>query len=58
MRVEILKQPKDRYIVRFRCQDQREALKQRAARNHRTMNAEILHLIEAGLRAVDSQVSA
>ncbi|MDQ1831950.1 Arc family DNA-binding protein [Massilia scottii] len=58
MSVEISKQPKDRYILRFPTHDQREALKQRAARNHRTMNAEILYLIEAGLRAINSQVSA
>lgn len=49
------KQDKDRYILRFHAQDQREQLKRRAAQNHRTLNAEILALIEAGMRAMDRQ---
>ena len=49
------KQDKDRYILRFHAQDQREQLKRRAAENHRTLNAEILALIEAGMRAMDRQ---
>lgn len=40
---------KDRYILRFRESGQRAVLKERAARNHRSLNAEILCLIDRAL---------
>ncbi|WP_157778841.1 Arc family DNA-binding protein [Massilia violaceinigra] len=43
---------KDRFIIRFHDEHHREQFKLRAAKNHRTMNAEILCLLEAGLRAM------
>ena len=46
-------QDKDRFILRFHSAGQRDALKARAKANLRTMNAEILFLIEAGIRATD-----
>lgn len=46
---------KDRYILRFPKKHQRELIKQRAASNNRTLNAELLYLIEAGMRALDRQ---
>ncbi|MFB9242389.1 MULTISPECIES: Arc family DNA-binding protein [Massilia] len=42
---------KDRFILRFHSEGQRDMLKARAQANLRTMNAEILFLIEAGIRA-------
>lgn len=45
---------KDRFIVRFHDEEQRIALKVRAAQNRRTMNAEILYLIEKGIEAVEA----
>lgn len=42
----------DRFIVRFHSDGQRQALKQRAAENKRSLNAEILFLIEKGIEAV------
>lgn len=44
-------QQKDRYILRFHESGMRQALKARAALNRRTLNAEILYLIDAGLKA-------
>ena len=44
---------KDKFIVRFHCEAQRFSIKVRAAQNRRTMNAEILFLIEKGIEAVD-----
>lgn len=40
---------KDRFILRFHDEGQRAAMKARAAANKRSMNAEILVLIEQGL---------
>lgn len=44
-------QTQDRYILRFPESGVRQRLKARAALNRRSLNAEILILIEAGLRA-------
>ncbi|QDD65566.1 hypothetical protein EJD96_16075 [Herbaspirillum seropedicae] len=49
---------KDRFIVRFHDEEQRIALKVRAAQNRRTMNAEILFLIEKGIAAADGRENA
>lgn len=46
---------KDRFIVRFHSAGQRAALKARAQANMRTLNAELLFLIDAGIRAVDGE---
>lgn len=40
---------KDRFILRFHDEGQRAAMKARAVANKRSMNAEILVLIEEGL---------
>lgn len=50
-------QDKDRFILRFHSAGQRDALKARSKANMRTMNAEILFLIEAGIRATDGDTS-
>ena len=42
---------KDRFILRFHDEGQRSEIKARAASNKRSMNAEILLLIEQGLAA-------
>lgn len=42
---------KDKYIVRFK-DGMRSAIKQRAAANNRTMNAEIVFLIEKGMEVI------
>lgn len=42
---------KDRFILRFHDEGQRAAIKARAATNNRSMNAEVLVLIERGVRA-------
>jgi plasmid stability protein len=46
----------DRFILRFHNDGQRRALKERAARNMRSLNAELLYLIEKGVEAVDTKV--
>ncbi len=46
---------KDRFIVRFHSAGQRASLKERAQANMRTLNAELLFLIEAGIRTIDGQ---
>lgn len=43
---------KDRFILRFHSDGQRAAMKARAFANKRSMNAEILVLIEQGLASV------
>ena len=43
-----VRQPADKYIVRFK-EGMRSAIKQRATANNRTMNAEILCLLEKGM---------
>lgn len=48
---------KDRFILRFQDGGQRVALKIRAAQNRRSMNSEILHLIDTGIAALE-QTSA
>ncbi|WP_343724946.1 Arc family DNA-binding protein [Herbaspirillum huttiense] len=55
MKTEMQKrsEAKDKFIVRFEDEAQRISLKVRAAENRRTMNAEILFLIEKGIEAVD-----
>lgn len=50
-------QDKDRFILRFHSAGQRDALKARSKTNLRTMNAEILFLIEAGIRATDGDAA-
>lgn len=49
---------KDRFIVRFHDDGQRVILKDRAAKNKRTMNAELLFLLEEGIKAVDEAKNA
>lgn len=49
---------KDRFIVRFHDEGQRIEFKVRAARNKRTMNAELLFLLEKGIEAVDGVQNA
>ena len=41
-------QPGDKYVVRFK-EGMRAAIKTHAAQNNRTMNAEILSLLEKGM---------
>jgi plasmid stability protein len=41
---------KDKYVLRFREDGQRSYLKARAAQNHRSLNAEILCLIDQALK--------
>lgn len=48
---------KDRFILRFHDQGQRAAMKVRAAANKRSMNAEILVLIEQGLKRALAETS-
>lgn len=47
------RETKDRFILRFDSPEQRAALKVRAEKNRRTMNAEILFLMERGQEKVD-----
>lgn len=49
------RETKDRFILRFDTPAQRADLKARAERNRRTMNAEILFLMERGQEAVDGK---
>lgn len=49
---------KDKYVLRFHDEDQRVDLKCRAAKSKRTMNAEILFLLEEGIKAVDGGKNA
>lgn len=46
---------KDKFILKFHNEQQRARLKSRAALNHRSLNAEILFLIERGQEAVDGK---
>lgn len=46
------------FVVRFENEEKRIELKVRAAHNRRTMNAEILFLIEKGIAAVDGRKKA
>jgi plasmid stability protein len=48
---------KDRFILRFHDEGQRAAMKARAAANKRSMNSEILVLIEQGLASIGSTFS-
>lgn len=48
---------KDKYIVRFKT-GMRSAIKQRAAQANRTMNAEIIFLIEKGMEVTYGEKSA
>lgn len=48
---------KDKYIVRFK-EGMRSTIKQRAAANNRTMNAEIVFLIEKGMEVCYGEKSA
>lgn len=50
-------QDKDRFILRFHSAGQRDSLKARAQANLRTMNAEILFLIDAGIKATDGSAN-
>lgn len=50
-------QAADRYIVRFKT-GMRSAIKQRAAQANRTMNAEIIFLIEKGMEVTYGEKSA
>jgi hypothetical protein len=49
--------PREQFVLRFQSAGQRDALKERSKASLRTMNAEILYLIEAGIRAVDGERS-
>ncbi|SEN31889.1 Arc-like DNA binding domain-containing protein [Duganella sp. CF517] len=44
---------RQQFVLRFQSEGQRDALKARSQANLRTMNAEILFLIEAGIKATD-----
>lgn len=44
---------KDRFILRFHDEGQRAELKARAALNKRSLNAELLVLIEVGIATAD-----
>lgn len=48
-------QTADRFIVRFHDEGMRKTLKVRAARNERTLNAEILYLLKRGLQSEQAQ---
>lgn len=48
----------DRFIVRFRDKKTRPLIKRLAAENHRSMNSEILHLLEFALSAVHKKENA
>lgn len=48
---------KDRFVLRFHDEEQRAHLKARAALNHRSLNAEILFLIERGQAVIDGPKS-
>jgi hypothetical protein len=52
------KDAKGTYVLCFNDEDQRARLKARAALNRRTLNAEILFLIERGQEAVDGKREA
>lgn len=41
----------DRYIIRFTSDGQRDQIKEMADRNHRSLNGQLLHLIEVGLKS-------
>ena len=49
--------PKDKFILRFHSEGQRAEIKARAASNKRSMNSEVMVLIEAGIASL-SRVSA
>lgn len=44
---------KDKYVLKFHDEGQRAHYKSRAALNRRSLNAELLFLIESGEKAVD-----
>ena len=46
---------KDKFILRFHKDGQRDDLKIRAIRNRRTLNGELLYLIDRGMDAVDGK---
>ncbi len=48
---------KDKFVLRFHDEGERAELKVRAAKSRRTMNAEILFLIEVGIEAIDRQTN-
>jgi hypothetical protein len=48
---------KDRFILRFHDEGQRAAIKARAAANKRSMNSEILVLIEQGLASIGATLA-
>lgn len=52
-----VRQQGDKYIVRFK-EGMRSTIKQRAAANNRTMNAEIVFLIEKGMEVIYGEKSA
>lgn len=52
-----VRQPADKYIVRFK-EGMRSVIKQRAAQANRTMNAEILSLLEKGMEVIYGEKSA
>ena len=49
---------KDKFIIRFDTAEQRGQLKSRAAKNKRTMNSEILFLLDYGIKVVDRNQNA
>ena len=48
-------QSADRFILRFHNNGQRDALKRRASKNKRSLNAEFLFLLEKGIEFVDAK---
>lgn len=49
---------KDRFILRFHDEGRRLMFKERAAKNKRTMNAELLFLLDMGVQTVDGLKNA
>lgn len=49
---------KDKFILRFSDPDQRAKLKASAALNRRTMNSEILYLLDLGMKKEEEQKAA
>lgn len=53
MTTDIKKTKMDKFIIRFDG-NQRETIKSRAEKNRRSMNAELLALIDAGISVTDA----
>lgn len=56
--MKLVHEEKDKFIIRFDEVKTRSDIKNRAAQNKRTMNAEVLYLIEQGIKSVDRNTNA